>query len=840
MNISFNNTSRLKEVYKKFTNIKINYFKTKVTMKVRKKIISGIVIGTFLSSLIVPSFAKANNGDKVVYPLQEVSTLECRFEKFSDLTSKCKRKLPILRTKDYKKYLKQDGGFNEYTRTYTVLWGSSYKYGWDVGSGGHQWVDIATAQWTPVYAMADGKVIKAHSMLGWGKTVSIEHVINGKKIVSNYSHLHKIDTKEWKTVKSGQKIGEVGSTGNSTGNHLHFQIDLDTSFSPYYYNTKTCPHSYYDITEKWVCFDELERTTIDPLKFLEDADGVLENITIWSQEVELLEKKEKAEPVKQTTTVEKSSQDLSIFDRTVYTGYERSDIIKVSQIMKDLGYYNGRATSDYTKIEEAVIAYQLDKNIIQTRGEAGTGWFGPKTRTQAKKDYQDYLAGAYKAVAKEEQVVKNTTNSTKKIENKNTVEKISREQILTREEIEKLEVENFLEVNTVNADLKSVGGNVNVGRTIQMDLSIEKRSGKRYKWMIPSPITFEIDEKVATVFPKKILSLQGIREVKISWVKTGNTKLKVKFGSKVVSSFDIKVVGKWETIEPASAKIYSSATAYLGENKTGLVLFKDNGGKRMINLDYSWEYTLASSSDSEFCLKTWSLKDIKKIYKRKCSEDEFQDSLEFSYEDTVGGILIFEYKTLDDKDSLKVEFNDKKKTLDTKKITAKAPKWVDKNYYSEEIVSLLKDGVVTGINKWYFLENRSLSQKDANLWIQNTLEEMKEVWVDTKTLAQIDANLASLKKERVSSADYLTRKDFLEKAHENLVFGNTSVTPLDYKDLTDQENLQIAYVFDENTSWKDKFGENYYRPNVNIKRSEWAYLLSKFLDKNKQVFLTLR
>jgi hypothetical protein len=68
----------------------------------------------------------------VVYPLKEISKLECRFQDFDQLNSNCKQKLPVLNTKDYKKYAKKNDGYNEFTRLYTVLWGSSYKYGWDV------------------------------------------------------------------------------------------------------------------------------------------------------------------------------------------------------------------------------------------------------------------------------------------------------------------------------------------------------------------------------------------------------------------------------------------------------------------------------------------------------------------------------------------------------------------------------------------------------------------------------------------------------------------------------------------------------------------------------------
>ena len=162
----------------------------------------------------------------MVYPIKYISKLECRFEKFANLDSNCKVELPILHSKDYEVYSKQNDGFNNFTRTYTVLWAASYKYGWDTGNGGHTGVDIATAEGTPVYAIYDGKVIQAKNMIAWGNTVSIEHTINGKTFISDYAHLSKISVSQGDIVSAGDKIGEVGSTGNAEGNHLHFQIDL--------------------------------------------------------------------------------------------------------------------------------------------------------------------------------------------------------------------------------------------------------------------------------------------------------------------------------------------------------------------------------------------------------------------------------------------------------------------------------------------------------------------------------------------------------------------------------------------------------------------------------------
>lgn len=74
--------------------------------------------------------------------------------------------------------------------------------------------------------------------MGWGNTVSIKHILSdGKALYSNYSHLSKTNVTKGAFVKASDKIGEVGNTGNSYGNHLHFQLDTGNQSHPYYYIT---------------------------------------------------------------------------------------------------------------------------------------------------------------------------------------------------------------------------------------------------------------------------------------------------------------------------------------------------------------------------------------------------------------------------------------------------------------------------------------------------------------------------------------------------------------------------------------------------------------------------
>jgi len=90
----------------------------------------------------------------------------------------------------------------------------------------HSGVDLAAPRGTPIYASGDGVVKKAQRVSGYGIYVSLDHV-NGFETA--YGHMSKIASgiKSGVRVRQGQIIGYVGSTGNSTGNHLHFEIKVN-------------------------------------------------------------------------------------------------------------------------------------------------------------------------------------------------------------------------------------------------------------------------------------------------------------------------------------------------------------------------------------------------------------------------------------------------------------------------------------------------------------------------------------------------------------------------------------------------------------------------------------
>ncbi|MEI6511242.1 MAG: LysM peptidoglycan-binding domain-containing M23 family metallopeptidase [Candidatus Uhrbacteria bacterium] len=96
------------------------------------------------------------------------------------------------------------------------------KFGWK-----HTGVDLDGDYNTHSYAAADGVVIYSGWRTGYGNTVEISH---GNGVVTRYGHHSKLYVKEGDVVKAGQLIAQTGSTGHSTGTHLHFEVIVNGKF----------------------------------------------------------------------------------------------------------------------------------------------------------------------------------------------------------------------------------------------------------------------------------------------------------------------------------------------------------------------------------------------------------------------------------------------------------------------------------------------------------------------------------------------------------------------------------------------------------------------------------
>ena len=99
-------------------------------------------------------------------------------------------------------------------------------FGWRIdpmtgGSALHTGLDFQAAYGTPIVAAAGGVVVTQEFHPEYGNMIEIDH---GNNLMTRYAHASKILVKRGDLIKRGQKIAEVGSTGRSTGAHLHFEV----------------------------------------------------------------------------------------------------------------------------------------------------------------------------------------------------------------------------------------------------------------------------------------------------------------------------------------------------------------------------------------------------------------------------------------------------------------------------------------------------------------------------------------------------------------------------------------------------------------------------------------
>jgi murein DD-endopeptidase MepM/ murein hydrolase activator NlpD len=91
------------------------------------------------------------------------------------------------------------------------------------GRRAHKGIDLSSPTGTPIYATADGVVTRADWFSSYGLFISLDH---GAALETRYGHLSRLNVAEGQEVKKGDLIGYVGSTGRSTGPHLHYEVRI--------------------------------------------------------------------------------------------------------------------------------------------------------------------------------------------------------------------------------------------------------------------------------------------------------------------------------------------------------------------------------------------------------------------------------------------------------------------------------------------------------------------------------------------------------------------------------------------------------------------------------------
>jgi murein DD-endopeptidase MepM/ murein hydrolase activator NlpD len=172
-----------------------------------------------------PLFKKNNYEFAFANPIAEAD-LSFVFKTTRDKTTKMERELTLL----FEKMASQQDLLQATPSIRPTLGGwvsSGFGYRVDPFTGRrkmHKGLDFAAMTGTPVYSPADGVVSYAGREGGYGKIVSIDH---GYGIVTRYAHNSRLLVKTGQRVTRWEKIAEVGSTGRSSGPHLHYEVRLN-------------------------------------------------------------------------------------------------------------------------------------------------------------------------------------------------------------------------------------------------------------------------------------------------------------------------------------------------------------------------------------------------------------------------------------------------------------------------------------------------------------------------------------------------------------------------------------------------------------------------------------
>lgn len=171
------------------------------------------------------SLPAAQGGPLIALPAQEMSTniLEQQMNRLAGVVSDRSDKLLALETMLLQNQLSRK--LLPSIPPVTEGWYSS-NFGWRLDpftgtNAMHEGVDYVVGFGTPIRASAGGVVAYSSLHPQYGNMVEIDH---GNEIITRYAHASKLFVKVGQVVRRGDKIAEVGSTGRSTGNHLHFEV----------------------------------------------------------------------------------------------------------------------------------------------------------------------------------------------------------------------------------------------------------------------------------------------------------------------------------------------------------------------------------------------------------------------------------------------------------------------------------------------------------------------------------------------------------------------------------------------------------------------------------------
>lgn len=234
-------SSTLKELGKYFDNVVVSFADSIIpdlkAVEVTKAITDGVVS---LSEMAINSGAASAHDKELTKHKAFLSESYAGAKTVAD-------KLAKTETAKFVKALSSKYTTNVTTQKWAAYYsGNGYHLGVDLGTNGNKATDVVSIADGVVY-----RVVKESKSGGWGNFVIVKHTLpNGKVFYSGYAHLKSMSVKEGATVSAGTKLGVMGSTGNSTGPHLHllcFSGNFSKSSLPKGYVSKKITDDTYTV-----------------------------------------------------------------------------------------------------------------------------------------------------------------------------------------------------------------------------------------------------------------------------------------------------------------------------------------------------------------------------------------------------------------------------------------------------------------------------------------------------------------------------------------------------------------------------------------------------------------
>ena len=154
---------------------------------------------------------------------EEVDTTELEIAK-QDIQSKIEEQIQKQKEEEKENAMPDVNGIKLATKPISGTITSRYGVSSNIRKSTHTGLDIAATKGTPIQVVADGTVTSASYNGSYGNLVKVSH---GNGVETWYAHTSKMYVTVGQTVTAGEIIAAVGSTGNSTGPHLHFEIRIN-------------------------------------------------------------------------------------------------------------------------------------------------------------------------------------------------------------------------------------------------------------------------------------------------------------------------------------------------------------------------------------------------------------------------------------------------------------------------------------------------------------------------------------------------------------------------------------------------------------------------------------